>query len=178
MTHLMSSETVNQDEAAQTTREADERVAQCTCPACGATARRAEARFCSTCGRALEDGYLPADGLRSSYNLERRRLAGRKLRGAQPEFHMALKFSSAHGNATAHTALAFLTYSLVPYLGILFCPGAVVLGSIGLARSLRAPQRGGRRASYASIALGLLVLCVQILLWWIIIKVPEWTRPL
>jgi hypothetical protein len=176
----MDSETVKEDGAAAraTTREADEERRALGCPACGALAHRVAARFCSTCGRSLEDGYLPADGLRSSYHLGQRRSVGRKLKGAPPEFHMAPGFSSAHGNSTAHTALAFLTYSLVPYLGIIFCPGAVVLGTIGLARSLRAPQRGGRRASYASIFVGLLVLCVQVLLWWIIIKVPEWTRPL
>jgi hypothetical protein len=167
----MSSETVNQENAA------DERAGSRACPACGARARRAEARFCSTCGRSLEDGYLPADGLRSSYNLQQRPAARRKPAGAPPKIHMTSTFTSAHGNATANTALAFLTYSLVPYLGILFCPGAVVLGGIGLVFSLRAPHRGGRRASYASILLGLLILCLQLLLWWIIVKVPEWTKP-
>lgn len=72
------------------------------------------------------------------------------------------------------TALAFVTYSLVPYLGILFCPGAIVLGGLGLWRAVRTPQRGGRRASYTSIALGLFILCVQIFLWWILYKVPQW----
>lgn len=175
----MGSETVKQDETATTRREGDEQAtAGRCCPACGARARRAEARFCSTCGRSLEDSYLPADGLRSSYHLQRPSTAARRPKGVPPKFHMGSTFSSAQGNATASTALAFLTYSLIPYLGILFCPGAVVLGSIGLAFSLRAPHRGGRRAAYASLLLGLLILCVQLLLWWIIIKVPEWTRPL
>jgi hypothetical protein len=174
----MGSETVNEDEAA-TTREAGEGRRTQGCPACGAVARRAAARFCSTCGRSLDEGYLPADGLRSSYHLGQRQPSrSRKPKGAPPEFQMTPSFSSTHGNATAHTALAFLTYSLVPYLGILFCPGAVVLGGIGLARSLRAPHGAGRRASYASIFVGMVVLCVQILLWWVIIKLPEWTRPL
>lgn len=174
----MGSERVNEDEVGTAARETDEERRARGCPACGAMARRDGARFCSICGRSLEDAYHPADGLRSSYHSGQRPAASRKLKEPPPGFQMAPKFASAHGNATAHTALAFLTYSLVPYLGILFCPGAVVLGSIGLARSLRAPQRGGRRASYASIFVGLLVLCVQVLLWWIIIKVPEWTKPL
>jgi hypothetical protein len=139
--------------------------------------RRAEARFCSTCGRSLEDSYLPADALRSSYHLQHRPSESRRPKGGRQKIHMASTFSSASGNATANTALAFLTYSLVPYLGILFCPGALLFGSIGLVFSLRAPHRGGRRASYASIGFGLLILGVQILLWWIIVKVPEWTRP-
>jgi hypothetical protein len=90
---------------------------------------------------------------------------------------MASTFSSSDGNAAAATALAFTTYSLVPYLGILFCPGAVLLGAIGIIYSFRAPRAGGRRAALFSVAFGLVVLGVQILLWWIIIKVPGWTRP-
>ncbi len=168
----MGGETINQESGANE-RAASSRA----CPACGTSARRAEARFCSTCGRSLEEGYLPADGLRSSYSLQQRTRASGKPKGALPKIHMASTFSSTHGNATAQTALAFLTYSLVPYLGILFCPGAVLLGGIGLVRSARAPHASGRRASYASILLGLVILCIQLLLWWIVIKVPEWTKP-
>jgi hypothetical protein len=86
-------------------------------------------------------------------------------------------FSSGDGNRAASTALAFVTYSLVPYLGILFCPGAVLLGAVGIVHSFRAPLGTGRRAACFSVAFGLVVLGVQILLWWIIIKVPGWTRP-
>jgi hypothetical protein len=73
-------------------------------------------------------------------------------------------------------ALAFATYALVPYLGILFCPGAVVLGGFGLMRSYRFPGRDGRRASYASIVLGFLILFAQLILWWLLYKIPEWGR--
>lgn len=81
-------------------------------------------------------------------------------------------------SGAAATAFAFVTYALVPYLGILFCPGALVFGGVGLVRAWRAP-RGAReavRSSALSIALGLLVLCVQLVLWWILYKVPEWGR--
>lgn len=50
------------------------------------------------------------------------------------------------------------------------------MGTIGLARSYRAPQFGGRGGSYLSIIAGLLVLGIQLLLWWILYKVPEWGR--
>jgi len=72
--------------------------------------------------------------------------------------------------------LAFVTYALAPYLGILFCPGALLMGSIGLLRASRAPSLGGRRASAMSIALGLLLFGIHLLLWWILYKVPEWSR--
>ena len=172
----MSGEIGNQDQ--QAIEPAETRLVR-TCPGCGAESRRGDARFCSTCGRVLEDSYLPADALRSSYHLQHRPGTSRKKpQGpARTDIHMNSGFSANHGNGPATTALAFMTYSLVPYLGILFCPGAVILGAVGLVYSLRAPHSGGRRAAYASIGFGLLILGVQILLWWIIIKVPEWTRP-
>ena len=81
-------------------------------------------------------------------------------------------------NGAAATAMAFVTYALVPYLGILFCPGALLFGGVGLLRAWRSPHGGAAaaRASALSIALGLLVLCAQLLLWWILYKVPEWAR--
>ncbi len=79
-------------------------------------------------------------------------------------------------NGAAATAMAFVTYALVPYLGILFCPGALLFGSVGLVRAWRTPHSGHTRAAVLSLLLGLLVLCAQILLWWILYKVPEWAR--
>ena len=79
-------------------------------------------------------------------------------------------------SGAATTAMAFVVYALVPYLGILFCPGALVFGGVGLVRAWRSPQAGHARASAWSLALGLLVLCAQLLLWWILYKVPEWSR--
>ena len=79
-------------------------------------------------------------------------------------------------SGAAATAMAFVTYALVPYLGILFCPGALLFGGVGLLRAWRAPRSGHARAAAWSLALGLLVLCAQLLLWWILYKVPEWSR--
>ena len=76
----------------------------------------------------------------------------------------------------ASTAFAFVTYALVPYLGILFCPGALVFGGLGLVRAWRRPRPGHARASALSLALALLVLCAQLFLWWILYKMPEWAR--
>jgi hypothetical protein len=150
-----------------------------TCPACGIEARRVEARFCSACGRFLDESYLPADALRASYNLQHRRAVSRNGGGTNSK---PLKNSMSsivpvpNKNGASTTALAFVTYALVPYLGILFCPGAVLMGGVGLYKSYRAPERGGRRASSLSLMFGLLIFCAQLFLWWILYKVPQWAN--
>jgi hypothetical protein len=79
-------------------------------------------------------------------------------------------------SAVTATARAFVTYALVPYIGIIFCPGALLLGGVSYLRASRSPQATGRRDAVVSIALGLFVLCAQIALWWVLYKVPEWSR--
>ncbi len=79
-------------------------------------------------------------------------------------------------NGAATTARAFATFSLVPYLGILFCPGALLMGSVGLIRSYKLPGMDGRRTSYLSLGVGSGVLCIQVFLWWILYRVPEWAQ--
>jgi hypothetical protein len=77
------------------------------------------------------------------------------------------------------TARAFATYSLVPYLGILFCPGAVVLGAVGVVRSYRSQQVSGdpyRRICCASTIVGVVVTAVQLLLWWVLYQAPMWAN--
>ena len=77
------------------------------------------------------------------------------------------------------TARAFATYALVPYLGIVFCPGAVLLGTVGVVKSYRSDYVSGesyRGTCYASTIVGLVVLAIQLLLWWILYQVPMWAR--
>jgi hypothetical protein len=149
------------------------------CPACGIAARRVEAQFCSGCGRALDESYLPVDALRASYNLQHRRMmSGSDVVGNVKPLKSSISSTLfvRNRNGASTTALAFVTYALVPYLGILFCPGALLMGSVGLYNSYRVPERGGRRASYLGITFGLLILCAQLFLWWILYKIPEWTK--
>ena len=157
------------------------------CPACGGEARRAGARFCATCGRGLDDeGYLPTDAIRSSYHYQQRRPPVPALRSAPAVLKTPreakrgvrrIPLFAQQRNAASQTALAFVTYALVPYLGILFCPGALVMGGIGLLHARRLPRSDGRRASLMSILLSLLIFAAQLFLWWILYKVPEWTQP-
>ena len=157
------------------------------CPACGAESRRAEARFCATCGRSLGGDYFPTDSLRASYRYARRPPAlfetafegraarrSRFARAAARQRREVMPTRNLNGAST--TALAFATYALVPYVGILFCPGALLMGGIGLVRAYRAPHVGGGRASALGVLLGVLLLCAHLVLWWILYKVPEWTR--
>jgi hypothetical protein len=77
------------------------------------------------------------------------------------------------------TARAFATYSLVPYLGILFCPGAVVLGTVGVVKSYRSQPASGdasRTICYASTIVGVVVTAVQLLLWWVLYQSPMWAN--
>lgn len=76
----------------------------------------------------------------------------------------------------AGTARAFATYSLVPYLGIVFCPAAVVLGTVGVVRSYLSQAESARSIYYASLGVGVVVLAVQLLLWWILYQVPRWAN--
>lgn len=151
------------------------------CQECGAEMRRAAARFCSRCGRTLEEQYLPAHALRASYlHRESGRRGGSHATwqaSAPKNSSMSTMIPNVNRNGASTTALAFTTYALVPFLGILFVPGALLAGALGLIYSYGAPHRGGRRASFASIFFALVILCVQLLLWWIIINVPEWSNP-
>jgi hypothetical protein len=79
-------------------------------------------------------------------------------------------------NNVLATGRAFAIYSLVPYLGIVFCPGAVLMGGLGVVRSYYSPEIGGRNSSYLIIVIGSVVLGGQLLLWWLLYKVPEWAR--
>jgi hypothetical protein len=75
----------------------------------------------------------------------------------------------------AGTARAFATFSLVPYLGIIFCPGAVVLGTVGIVKSYRSPQVSDSTSIYyLSAIVGLGVLGIQVWFWWILYHVPTW----
>lgn len=76
---------------------------------------------------------------------------------------------------TAATARAFATYALVPFLGILFCPGALFLGSLNLFNSYRLREDSDRGASFAILMIAVAELAAQLTMWWIMYKVPEWS---
>ena len=83
----------------------------------------------------------------------------------------------AQQNGATQLARAFVTYALVPYLGILFCPGAVICGVISLLLARRAPQRGHTRTATRAVMLGFVIFSAQLFLWWILYHIPAWSRP-
>ncbi len=136
------------------------------CSACGAQIEREFARFCRVCGKLLLEDYEPLDTLRASY-----RLQGKSFQFEQKEKVVHLFVEDK--NFASSTASAFVVYSLVPYLGILFCPGAFLMGGIGIFVSYRKPFLGGGRTSIYSLALSIVIFAIQILLWWLLYIIPE-----
>lgn len=145
-------------------RDADKRS---FCSACGAESSRGAARYCLVCGKLLEEGYQPLDSLRSSYGLQRR-----DLNLSNSERHPVYLFREDK-NAVSETAWACVVYSMVPYLGILFVPFALLIGGYGYYVSMRRPYLGGRALAAISLGLSLLVLAIQIMLWWLLYIIPE-----
>lgn len=157
------------------------------CPACGTLARRRAARFCHTCGRgfATDDGYAPADSLRASYHAQhsspasrvvhRRRVADRAPRARFASPRLVSVFIPQQ-NRFAAFALASVVYALIPLLGIIFCLPAIAFGGWGALAAnrrpatLHNPQTDGRRAARFSFFAGWLLLCLQLLLWWMLAR--------
>ena len=144
------------------------------CPACGAAARRAEAHFCATCGRGLrERAYAPADSLFASYHQQRNRPATlfddpatvTTASAAVPaRSRVRLRVFDNEGNTSAAIALVLICSSLVPFIGILFCPFAVFAGGFGLFESRFTPRVGGARLATSCIGFGFLIAGAQVLL--------------
>lgn len=139
-----------------------------TCSACGTQASREVARFCRVCGKILGDDYEPLDSLRASY-----RLQGKTFQFETKPVREKLNLFEENKNLASSMAWAFVVYSLVPYLGILFCPGAILMGGIGIYISYRKPYLGGGRTAAYGIVLGFVVFAIQIFLWWLLYLIPE-----
>jgi hypothetical protein len=82
----------------------------------------------------------------------------------------------ANQNNAAASARAFATYALVPYLGILFVPGALLLSSVSVLNSYRLKQPSQRGAALGTMLVATLELAAQLALWWILYKVPQWSQ--
>ncbi len=73
---------------------------------------------------------------------------------------------------TAETARACIVYSLVPYLGIFFVPVALAVSTFGYLRSRKNFRHEPRRFVFCA-GLSLIVLAVQLFLWWLLYFIPK-----
>jgi hypothetical protein len=135
------------------------------CPVCGAARNRESARFCAACGQDLSADYAPAGLLKASYH--RRRQSSPAPVG---QLELPARWLSREDGLTA-LAFAFVTFSVVPFLGILFCPVALLLGICCFARRKTHARIGLGRPTVA-IALTVVVSTVQVGLWWMLTHVP------
>ncbi|MCO6511207.1 MAG: hypothetical protein J5I65_10495 [Aridibacter famidurans] len=138
------------------------------CPACGADAVRAAAAFCLICGKDLGEDYQPLDTLRSSYRLQGRAFLIENNKSEEPRDLFAV-----NRNTVSEMAWACFVYSLVPYLGILFVPFTILIGTAGVGVFLRRPALGGGKLAGVSIGLSFVVFGAQIFLWWLLYIIPE-----
>ncbi len=143
------------------------------CVACGAEAARDTAKFCLVCGKLLREGYQPLDRIRSSYNLQ-----GKSFGFLSAKDKFKEDIFEVNRNPVAEMAWASFVYSLVPYLGILFIPFTLMIGTAGFAVSVSHPEMGGRKMSLASFSLSFVVLGVQVFLWWLLYIIPEIGLPI
>jgi uncharacterized membrane protein len=116
----------------------------------------------------MREGYHPLDTIRSSYHLQSRKFQFDVMEKSQPG-----NLFEENKNAVSQTAWACVVYSMVPYLGILFIPFAFIISGAGLVVSQRRPQLGGRKLALACIGVSILILGIQLLLWWLLYVIPE-----
>src|SRR5437763_13847895 len=76
-------------------------------------------------------------------------------------------------NYASDTAWACIVYSIVPYLGIIFVPFAMLTSAIGYYASVRYPYQGGRRLAVIYISLSFVILAIQLVLWSLFYFIPE-----
>ena len=139
------------------------------CPACGTAARRVDAHFCVTCGRGLrESAYAPADSLLASYHQQHSRpamLFEARTNSVRVEAQPRAKMFDNEGNTAAGIALVLVFSALVPYIGLLFCPLAIMAGGFGLFEARLMPRTGGTRLAAACIVFAFVIAGAQVLLW-------------
>ncbi len=78
---------------------------------------------------------------------------------------LPLTMFAHEGNTAAAIALIMVFSALVPFIGILFCPFAVLVGGFGLLEARFIPGTGGARLAVCCIVFGFLIAGAQVLLW-------------
>lgn len=115
----------------------------------------------------MSEGFQPLDAIRSSYRLQRKQLP---YDGGPGEVSVLFERDR---NTVADLARACTVYSMVPYLGILFIPLALAFGGFGYLAFRQRPHIGGERSSLICIGSSLVLLAIQLVLWWLLYLIPE-----
>jgi hypothetical protein len=136
-----------------------------TCPGCG-TEQSAASGLCLVCGKRILEGFQPLDTIKSSHGLQGRRLT-------IPSAPVTPELFGQRNDGYAGAAWACTVYSMVPYLGILFVPFAIGVGAVGYAVTRGAGEPVRDRKALLAIGVSLVILMVQIVLWWLLYLIPE-----
>ena len=140
-----------------------------SCPACGAQARRASARYCGCCGRHLrERDYCPADSLRASYRWP----AVVPPRAQRADARVAPRWQRR--NEWTARGYVFLAYALLPVVGVAFCACAVVCCAAGLREAKRAGRATVAVEARRGVAYAVLLAGAHALLWLFVFTIPVW----
>ena len=140
---------------------------QSCCSACGSFSKRENANYCLVCGKTLGEDYQPLDAYRSAHHLQ-----GKSFLVENSKTEKVKELFEVNKNGAAHTTWACFVYSLIPYLGILFIPFTFIFGVAGIAFSFK-KSMGGRTLASVSMGLSILVLLLQIFLWWLLYVIPD-----
>ena len=136
------------------------------CPGCGSEQASQPADLCLVCHKRIREGFQPLDAIRSSHGLQGRNLAYQTATVTPDLF-------TSENDGYASTAWACAVYSMVPYLGILFVPFAIGVGAVGYVATRRTPEPARDRKALVAIGVSLLILLVQLVLWWLLYLIPE-----
>ena len=79
-------------------------------------------------------------------------------------------------NTAAEMAWACAVYAMIPYLGIIFTPFAVIFGSLGLYKGFYEKNRSGYRRSLQSVIFSVILFFIHVFLWWLLYAVPKLGR--
>ncbi len=114
----------------------------------------------------MSEGFQPLDAIRSSYRLQRRDLPTARPKQVEQLFQ-------APRSSISETAWACTVYSMVPYLGILFIPIALAVSGVGYFTAREKGESTDSDSTLISAGVSLILLGVQIFLWWLLYIIPE-----
>jgi hypothetical protein len=81
-------------------------------------------------------------------------------------------------NSLSEIGWAFTVYSLVPYIGILFVPCAIICSFLAINYAAKNPELGGRKLAVHSLIASFIVLFVQLILWYLLFLIPQLSQKL